>query len=151
MSGYLTGVIITAALISLALAAAYKETADKAVRTALMIFLVYVTVMPLVGAAKDFDLGDFKTEISETEDESGMKRESERAFANGIALFLAEEFSLNTKDIRVTLSGFDYRTMRAEGITVNLSGEAVFSDFKAIKERIEKNGLGECDVKIENR
>ena len=45
--------------------------------------------------------------------------------------------------------GFDMTKMRAEKITVILSGKGVIADYHRVVEMIEGEGLGECEVKLE--
>lgn len=153
MKEYAVSLIAVAALISLSLAAFYKDGKWGAtVRCAFAVLLLYATVCPLLsGEAGGFDIRDLKFDAGEYDfsDVSAVDGTSEVAFCNGIRLFLVQEFSLNADDVAVSAEGFDKAEMRAEKVTVRLSGGAVYCDFRAIREKIEKNGMGSCEVKIE--
>lgn len=154
MNTYAASVIVTAALTSLALALSYKEGSESntAVRAAMTVMLLYVTVIPLFGVIKNFDADELFSlpTASESEYTSAIGEVAEDAFCSGIVLFVADEFSLEKDDISVMVTGFNKDEMTAEKISVTLRGRAAASaDFRAVREKIEKNGLGKCEVKIE--
>lgn len=71
------------------------------------------------------------------------------AFSDGVASYVCETFDLAPGGVSVSLVGFDFPTMHAEKIKVLLSGNARFADTHAIREAVEKAGLGICEVEIE--
>ena len=147
MSTYLASLIGVCLTVSLALAVSYKE--DGALRLAFGIILLYAAAVPLVGAIDSIDLSDISFEASSDIDtEDAMDQRCAEAFERGIVLFIAEEFGLNGEDICVRAHGFVATDMRAELIEVILCGEARLADFRAIRDKIEKNGFGECDVRV---
>lgn len=83
--------------------------------------------------------------------EGGYLATSEDAFAEGVARYVVGEYSLNADEVSVELSGFDFESMRAEEITVTLTGRAVYADLIGIRESVESELVaegGECKVVI---
>lgn len=120
-------------------------------RMALGIITLYVIIAPVADGVKDFDAEAFFDSLSggSANIESGYAETAEEAFAEGIALAVADEFSLSRDNIRVRLRGFDFETMTCEKIGVILSGSAAVSDYKAIERYINKMEIGVCEVEIE--
>jgi hypothetical protein len=73
----------------------------------------------------------------------------EEFFADGVALAVAEKFSLDRDDIRVSLRNFNIENMSAERIRLTLSGVAALADYKAVERYVNSLDIGECDVEIE--
>ncbi len=154
MTEYFTALISVSALISIAAALSYKDMGEsRALRAAFAVILLYVTVMPLLGALSNFDADDFKfgTEDYDFGGENAAGELTREAFERGVRLYICQEFSLDGDDVSVTVSGFDPIAVRAEKISVRLSGRAAFADFRAIKARLSKNGFDNCEVLIEKR
>lgn len=153
MKEYAVSLIAVTALISFSLVAFYNDGKnERTVRCALAAILLYAVLLPLLNGAVP-DLGKFELKFNtgayDFSDADATQEMTEAAFQNGIRLFLADEFSLNAEDISVYTDGFDMAEMKAQRITVRLSGGAIYADRYAIREKIEKNGLGSCEVKIE--
>ena len=153
MREYLISVVTVSALISVALTVLYKNERELGVaaKGAFAVILLYVTVLPLLGAFSDFDVSKIKFSSGDFDfsSESALTSSSSAAFEEGVKLFLCEEFSLDTDEIDVSCVGFSQENMKAEKIVVTLKGKSKYADIRAIKEKTEKNGLGECEVKIE--
>lgn len=114
------------------------------------IITLYVVISPIGSAVKNFDPDDiFSFDIPSTETGGNVSAVAEEAFARGIAVAVAEEFSLKASDIRVKTQGFDFEKMSAERIKVTLSGGAVTSDYRAIESFLNKQQFGRCEVEIE--
>ena len=115
------------------------------------IVTLYVIISPLIGYISEFDteewLSSIKNEEFDTEGE--FHSAIEDAFKRGITLAVAEEFSIQSEEIRVEVSGFDPTKMTADRIRIVLSGRAAMSDYKAVKKYVDGLNLGECDVEIE--
>ncbi len=151
MNEYLISLISVSALISLSSAVLYREEKEgRAVKCAFAVLLLYILIMPLLGALKSFDpeVLKFDTGAHYPAEESGIEASAEEGFVQGIRLFLADEFSLEQNDIEVKVTGFDFSTVKAEKITIILKGSAAYADFRAVREKIEKNGFGSCEVEI---
>ncbi len=153
MREYAVTLVVTSALVSLALAITYREEerSSGAVRSALAVLLLYVTLCPLFGAVRNFDIEDdiFEVEEYDFEDRFSLSGVTEEAFCKGIRLFLADKMSLSAEEITVSAEGFDATAMRARKIKVTLFGKAALADYRAVRETVEKNGFGECEVKSE--
>ena len=81
----------------------------------------------------------------------GVGEVSESAFSEGIESYLCSEYSLDKKEISVQTRGFSLSEMRAEEITVKLSGGAVLADIPGMKLCVRKNFTlegGVCEVVI---
>lgn len=117
----------------------------------LAIITLFIIVAPIVSAAEDFRAQDWLSSLDtpdyEVDSEYGGVLED--SFAEGIALAVADKFSLNKEDIRVRVSGFDARNIRADNIKVILSGRAAFADYKAVESYLDGLDMGECSVEIE--
>lgn len=147
MSAYLTSVITVGALISLALAVSYRS--GGAEKTAFMIFLLYVSALPLIGIVRDFEISEITFNFNEgTEYKDAFGEVTREAYENGIRLYIADEYSLDAEDISVRAEGFDAAAVRARVVVVTLSGDARYADYRDMSRRLEKNGLGRCEVKI---
>ena len=151
MSEYILTLITVSAVISVALALTYKESEKSGLRCAFAVILLYVTLVPIINGARNFDVGELEIYADELDFEENFELSdfTGAAFARGVALFVAEEFELDAKEVRAEASGFDPEAARAEKITLTLVGRAALADTRAIRETVEKNGLGACEVKIE--
>ncbi len=80
----------------------------------------------------------------------GVLEISEEAFAEGITAALEEKYSLPSGEISVITYGFSFSEMKAERITVVLSGTSVTSDSREIAEFVVENFCprGHCEVKL---
>ena len=153
MREYLISVVTVSALISAALTVLYKNERESsgAAKGAFAVMLLYVTVLPLIGAISELDVSKIKFSSGDFDfsSESALASSSSAAFEDGVKLFLCEEFSLDKNEVDVSCEGFSQENMQAEKIVVTLRGKSKYADVWAIKEKTEKNGLGRCEVKIE--
>ncbi len=80
----------------------------------------------------------------------GTVEVSEKAFAEGITLAIEEKYRLPSGEVSVIISGFSFAKMKAERITVVLSGTSVASDSRSIAEFVYENFCpeGRCEVKL---
>lgn len=120
-------------------------------RLAIGIVTLYIIISPLAEGLSDFNLDRF---IDSLQGESvqvapGHEGVIEDAFSDGVARAVAERFSLDRENIRVSLRNFDIENMRAEKIRLTLSGSAALADYKAVEKYVNSLDLGECDVEIE--
>ena len=84
--------------------------------------------------------------------EGGYIELGEQAFAEGISKYVAEELSADEDEIEIEISGFDFEAMRAERITLTLSGSAVLGDLRGIRQSLLGNFVaegGSCEVVID--
>ena len=123
----------------------------RAEKLALGVITLYIIIAPLVSALSDMDIDSIfdKITLPEQELEGGYSEVAEEAFSEGIARAVAEEFSLNKENIRVKIRGFDFENMRADSITVILSGRSVTADYRAIEKYFNGLDVGVCKVEIE--
>ena len=127
----------------------YNEK-NGAERAALGIILFFVILSPIAESIDSFDFGKIDMDaLVKDYCDSGYSEVSEAALVDGISRALSNEFSFSEDDIYVTLSEFDFETMRCDKINVLLSGRAVFSDIPSVVGFVEDMGIGECYVEIE--
>ena len=121
------------------------------------LFIIYIfgllgmAALLYIIALSDMDIDSIfdKITLPEQELEGGYSEVAEEAFSEGIARAVAEEFSLNKENIRVKIRGFDFENMRADSITVILSGRSVTADYRAIEKYFNGLDVGVCKVEIE--
>ena len=123
----------------------------RAEKLALGVITLYIIIAPLVSELGNIDIDSLfdKTTMPEYELEGGFSQVAEDAFAEGIAKAVAEEFSVDLENIRVKIRGFDFENMRAEQITVILSGRSVAADYRSIEKYLNDLDVGVCRVEIE--
>ena len=149
MEEYLISIFAVSAVTAILGLITYKG-GDGVIKFAFAVLVLYTALAPISKAVDGFDKlqGGFiipMPELGEGEYES-VARE---AFCNGVKEYICSELSLDTGDVAVSASGFDFEKMRAELIKVTLSGRAAFADRIKIEELVGAAGLGECEVQIE--
>ena len=112
---------------------------SSSVRTALATAALAIVVVPLFSSLTDFSEVKIPDSSPEVGDIDGYIEVSEGAFCEGIAMAVAEEFSLSFDEVRVECVDFDFTKMRADKIKISLSGEGVFADFRSIGIYVEDN------------
>ena len=115
------------------------------------IVTIYVILTPFAESVGSFDLDSLTEGINppEISIENGYISVAEETFAKGICSAVAEKFSLNKENIRVRISGFDFKKMKAENIQIYLSGKGVLGDYRGIESYVNSLEMGECQVEIE--
>ncbi len=149
MSGYALGVFAICLISGICLT--LYQGSGKSQNLALGIITLWVILSPLGEIVGHFDPDAWLDSIKIPEYEGGdeMNYIIEDAFADGISRAVAERFSLEDKDIRIRLYGFDKTEMRAEKIMIILSGRAALADYKAVEKYVREMEVGECNVEIE--
>ena len=153
MKEYLISVIIVSALISLSLAVSYKEdSGNGALKSALAVLMLYVTVIPLFTALREFDISNIKFDAEKYDfnNQNAVTEISEEGFIRGVRLFISDEFSLDYDEISVEVTEFDPLQLKAKKIIITLRGKAAHADYRAIREKLKKNGFENSEVKIES-
>lgn len=150
MREYLLGIFLLVFLLGVCRMIGYKSEDDVGVRFAFAVLVIYTVLTPALNG--DFNIGkpdikDFEIDVSDYSED--YKKVCREAFTKGVHTLICSEFSLDGEDVRITVDGFDIERMRAERITVFLSGRAALADNKRIEKYIFENELGECDVRIE--
>lgn len=148
MTEYLYSLVFTAFSVSFFSFLGYKE--ERGVRFASGVILLYVVIVPILSFAPSIDLDTLIPSGMEFVTEDGeFSALTVDALEDGIKQAVCEEFSLNSNRVRVTVHGFDFKEMRAERITVVLSGAGIFSNIEKIEKFVTDIGVGECEVDIE--
>lgn len=122
-------------------------------RSAIGVLCLFALAAPLASLAPA--IGDLSALLPDTDGHissvGGYSEVSAEAFSEGIAEYISEEFSIDPDLILVDVSGFDFGEMRAERVTVALSGAATLADARGIRLSTEELFIkdnGECEVVI---
>lgn len=124
----------------------YKAECNMALGILLLAALA-VPVLSLITSLGEFPELDTLPEYNLS---GGAVEVSAEAFAEGIALAIEERYRLPSGEVSIMASGFSFSEMRAQRITVILSGTAVTSDSRDIAEFVVENFCpeGHCEVKL---
>lgn len=149
MGKYLFGCIILS-LISALLIEGAPKSLSPGVKSAVGVGLIVFAAIPLGGMIgnalshpfPDFSVPDYgSSEFHET---------SKEAYKEGVTAALCDRYSLKSKDLIITVDGFDSKELSAEIMHVTLTGEAIYTDYRDLKEYVETNlKVARCDVQIE--
>ena len=150
LSEYLFSAVIVALIASFLSYISYPSQNDTAVKAASALLILYTLISPvsaLISSLYELSEKDsiFDTEIF-TQEGGEYLEVSEEAFKTGIKRYISDEFDTDEKNIEVVLSDFKFTEMRAEHISVYLSGSALLLDRKKIEEKLNKLNLGKCEV-----
>lgn len=154
MTEYLYGLIAIGAVTFIAGLISYGGECDRTIKGALGVVLLSFIISPILtlfGSLSDIDFGgifDYSDEDIKIEDSLYYKT-AEESFCVGIERLLSEELNIPSDDIEVYTEGFSLGEMRAKRITIILSGSGVYADYRRVINTIEREGLGECEVRLE--
>ena len=154
MSDYIISVMAAGAVVALGSLASYGGKTERISRAAMAVVLLYTVTLPIFSVTGDI------SDLISTDFFEGLRVEYDQgdtlfyentasAFCDGVARFVCEECDLDRGEVRVRVTGLDLESMRAEKITVILSGRAVSADARLIAEAVESADLGECEVMID--
>ena len=149
----MVSVVIVSSLVALSVHFSYGSSENRTVKAAMSIIVLYTVAAPIVSTVGE--LSGISSDLTlDTEDIGSIgnteyAKTAEEAFCDGICAAIAERYDLAREEIRARARGFNFEKMRAERITVILSGGAALSDYRSIAEYITGSGLGECEVKLE--
>lgn len=120
-------------------------------KQALWIIAAFVILSPIISALGNIEISDIIYDLPSDDPQlgDGYSAVVEEAFSDGVARAVADKFLLKEENIRVKLSGFDAKEMRAEKIKITLTGTAVMADRRGIENYVNSLNLGECKVEIE--
>jgi hypothetical protein len=146
MKSYIFDIFIICLVLGL-LSTLTPERYKKAVSTAMGIILAAYLISPMVGLFEEIKYPELP-EFSENGD--GIYIDTAKAaFEDGIRNYIATEFAIDKECIEVEAVSFDFASMKAERLLVTLSGKGAFADTKKIKSSLEKENLGQIEIKIE--
>ncbi len=119
-------------------------------KLALGILVLYTVTMPVIRLVDEWngeltlpDMGGIDT--SDPEYESVARG----AFEEGLCRHICDRLDLTEECVRVRVFGLDVAEMKAERISVLLSGKGALCDYRALEKYLNELELGECDVEIE--
>lgn len=150
MREYVVSVVAVSTLAALAVFISYGGASERAVKGAVSVILIYTLCMPIVDMVGDFSVENlnFELQLEDVESSSEYFETVEQAFVRGVKSYVCEEFGLDVDEVFVKIQGFAIESMRAERISIVLSGRAALSDVTRIAEAVKNAGLGECEVNI---
>lgn len=154
MDEYFISVLLCGAAVAVCSYLSYpgaSERVIKAVSGVLLFYAVFAPIVGVVGEISDLPDENIFAELEEIGKVDGAEYENvaRDAFALGIKRLISSEYGIKEENITVTVFGFDFKEMRSERINVVLRGTAVSSDFRGIRDYLNKLGLGECEVRVE--
>ncbi|MCQ2413455.1 MAG: hypothetical protein MJ082_01490 [Clostridia bacterium] len=115
--------------------------------TVILLSLIAAPLAELVGSLPE--VCDLSLSADGSEQADLTRTVSENAFTEAVRRAVCEKFSLPSETVSVKVRGFDRSALKAEGISVYLSGDGVFADVRRIRQYLLDNDLcGECYVEI---
>ena len=154
MSEYIISVMAASAAVALGGLISYGGKTERISRAAMAMVLLYTVTYPIIsvtGGIADIISSDFLESIRVEYDQGDtlFYENTAAAFCEGVERLVCEECDLDGDDVSVTVLSLDVEGMRAEKITVVLSGRAVSADARLISGLVEDAGLGVCEVVID--
>lgn len=148
MREYLLGIIAAGVVCAVALSVSH-ENMRGATRSALGILMLVAVSAPVISVVQSVASSGIELpEYDGISPEGGYEAVSEEAFCEGIRKAVASEFDIDVKAITVDCHGFDFKSMRADWIYVNISTPK--ADFRRIEEYCRTNFTkgGGCRVEF---
>ena len=149
VANYLTVLIATALVTAIG-----EDTAHQSQKNGVRVFLGFVVLIALISPLPSL-FGELSEDLSELLSFSDVELNEgvfegacEEAFCEGVGLAVADKFGTAPEDIRVSCRGFESAHMRAEHITVSLSGGGALLDFGAVRRYVCENFAGGCTVEV---
>lgn len=146
MKEYFIGVLGASMLFAVSTFLAYRQ-GEKSTALALSFIVAAAVILPLGGLVRTLPKWDFDLPVAELPNEGEYNKVAKEAYLDGVCLAVSEKFSIAKENLRAYCTGFDFKKMSCECLCVRLQGNAVFSDFDAIKKYLSEN-LGGCEVEI---
>ena len=129
----------------------YSAANDRLVKAAASLLLLYTVLLPTLDLVEKLysaiDSSDFDFSFEGVEN-GEYEEVAKEAFVEGIRKLLFTKYDIKEGDIGVTVHDFDFQSMRAGRIKILLSGSAIYSDVRGMREYLNGLGLGECEVEI---
>lgn len=149
MTEYMLSVFAVTAALGLCSLALYKDSFEGVSKFAFSVILISTVILPLSKLTAQSP-PDFSLKPPELPDGvPEYERVAVEAFSDGISAALKSEYSLKEEEILVSVSGFEFESMRAELIKVTLRGGGILLDRKKVENYVESLGVGKCEVEIE--
>ena len=151
MGEYFSMIVVASSTLGFLTFLSYSATGDRLVKTAASLLLLYTVLLPTVNILDGLRsvIGSPDFDFSFEGDEDGAYEDvAEKAFEDGIRKLLFTKYKIEEGDAEVIIYGFDFGSMKAERIRVLLSGGAVHSDVRGMREYLNGLGFGKCEVEI---
>ncbi|MBO7304489.1 MAG: hypothetical protein J6V09_04645 [Clostridia bacterium] len=154
MVEYVISVVVLTSVVGLLGYLSYPSFSERTLRFAASVLIIYAVVVPVLGLAAHAgeSLSDIIDKIRD-EGQGGLETDyidvAEDAMADGIREAIAAKFNMDAENIRVSVEGLDFESMRAARIRVVLAGKDALGDFRRVEEYTKSLGLGECEVELD--
>ena len=151
MRDYFLTVVLAAAVIGILDFLSYPSKVKDAARIFTSVVLVHALLSPILVFAGEINDGmpSFDFDLStETELDGTYENVAKEAFEKGICKLLYTEYGLEEQSVEIYAEGFKLIDMRADRISVILSGKGALADHRGIEEYLDGLGLGDFEVRI---
>lgn len=148
MKEYILSLLCVGIICSVSVAVAHEGT-KSSVRMATGLILLLTMITPVLGIADFFSEGALRLpDIEQSQHTGGYAEVAEQAFEEGICEAVCESFAVERGDVSADCRGFDFESMRAAEIYIELRGGAVLADYRAIADYAARNFTedGRCYV-----
>jgi hypothetical protein len=152
MKEYLITLIVVSLICSLG-TGLIRGALSRSVRMGAVSILMLLTLSPLVGAVRDIADGSAALpELPEAEVGGDFLASLEAAYLAGGERALVDGLSIGEGDVELSCRGFSYPELRAQTLTVTLSGAGLRADPQRVKdiaaELLKEGGLVEIEYEI---
>ena len=147
---YFEGVMVLLTFVSLAMGVSHPKLKN-ATTFSVGVLITCAIMLPLVSIIEDIDKKYSIDDLLSNIEYSDVADDTiELAFEEGIAIYIADKYSVNSEDVLVMADGFDIGVMKADRIYITLTSKAALLDYKKIEEEIAKEFTkgGECEVSL---
>lgn len=147
---YFIGALGVTVLMSIMLSVSHPRL-DKVTRFGAGALMISAILLPLVDIITDYDVNSVLDSIAGGVDYELSDSAIELAFEDGLAEYVAKEYSVDKESVMISADGFDISTLTAKRIYVTLSGKGLLLDYKRIEADLSAQFTqgGECEVSFE--
>ena len=114
----------------------------------LSVVLSFVPTLLSEGVPKLSEIIEEIKAPQQTPDGGAFSETAQGALEEGIRALVSQKYGISLSDITVRVLGLDVENMRAEKIEITLFGSGAVADWRAIRDYVNSEGLGECEVKL---
>lgn len=148
MGEYLFSAFIMSLVFSVMSYLSYSAASERTLRYVRGILLFYILILPLSSFVLELRQLDFSYPSSDFIGENLTEETAEQGFCEGIRTLVAERYNIAEKNVSVRVFGFDFSKMRAERVTVFLSGAGALVDWRTLENYLDSLGIGDCEVEL---
>ena len=148
---YFLTVVLASSVIGILEFLCYPSKAKDAARIFASVVLIHALLSPILAFAGEIKDGMPSFDIDpspDTEFGETYEKVAKEAFEEGICKLLYTEYSLDGQNVEVHAEGFKLTEIRADRITVILSGKGALADHRGMEEYLDGLRLGDFEVRI---